>query len=56
LSAGPIAASAVERPDKVAAATEPVNARKWRRDNADMLAFSPKILPKNSSQDFFIDQ
>src|ERR1700754_4957245 len=43
LSAGPIAAPAgVAEPDNVAAAAEPVSARKWRRDNADMLAFSPE--------------
>ena len=31
----------VKRPTDAAAA-EPVSARKWRRDNADMLAFSPE--------------
>jgi hypothetical protein len=40
LSAGPIAASAesVKRPDSAAVAVDPVNARKFRRDNADMMA------------------
>src|ERR1700730_9354109 len=43
LSAGPIAASVgVKRPDSVAAAADPVSSRKWRRDNAGMLA-----LPQN---------
>jgi hypothetical protein len=32
----------VKRPDNVVAAADPESARKWRRDNADMLAF-PQI-------------
>ncbi len=44
LSAGPIAAPAgvAKRPDSVAAAADPVSARKLRRENADMLAL-PQI-------------
>src|SRR3984893_3435487 len=43
LSAGPIAApAAVTEPDNVAAAAEPVSARKEGRNSADMQAFSPK--------------
>src|SRR3954464_4076643 len=45
LSAGPIAASAaVSRPETAAVAAVPVSARKFRRDMADMLAFSPKLF------------
>jgi hypothetical protein len=41
LSFGPIAAPA-RRPDSVAAATDPVSARKLRRDSAAMLVSPPE--------------